>query len=323
MITATESPPRHCLERRDTFSCFGSQCTVIVGSAADESARVALAAATASLRSWHGRFSRFLPDSEISALNADPRPAVPVSPLMRRIVEAALGAARLTEGLVDPTLLPELERAGYAAHLSVPPISLVQALRRAPVRAPAQPRRPGRWREIHVSRAAGLVIRPPGVRLDLGGIAKGVFADELGALLSGYERFVVDCAGDILLGGRSRTLRPVEVASPWDASVLHTFELGVGAVATSGIGERSWLSPDGKPAHHLLDPLSGRPAFTGLVQVTALAPTAAEAEARSKAALLSGPERVQSWLPHGGVFVLEDGSALVVLEDRTVRRLGT
>ena len=71
--------------------------------------------------------------------------------------------------------------------------------------------------------------------------------------------------------------------------------------------ERSWLDRDGRPAHHLLDPASGRPAFTGLVQVTALAPSALEAEALSKAALLSGPGAGQAWLSHGGLVVYEDG----------------
>ena len=72
---------------------------------------------------------------------------------------------------------------------------------------------------------------------------------------------------------------------------MHVFELSRRAVATSGIGRRSWLGPDGRPAHHLLDPATGRPAFTGVVQATALAPTAVEAEWRAKAAVLAGPDR--------------------------------
>lgn len=83
-------------------------------------------------------------------------------------------------------------------------------------------------------------------------------------------------------------------------------------MATSGIGRRSWLDAAGRPAHHLLDPATGRPAFTGVVQATALAPTAAEAEARAKAALLSGPEGASAWLPHGGLVVLDDGTHHVV-----------
>jgi thiamine biosynthesis lipoprotein len=102
------------------------------------------------------------------------------------------------------------------------------------------------------------------------------------------------------------------VESPFDGSILHTFALADGGVATSGIGRRSWTAADGRPAHHLLDPATGLPAFTGVVQVTALAPTAIEAEVLSKAALLSGPDGAERWLPHGGVVVPDDGRFFVV-----------
>ncbi len=89
--------------------------------------------------------------------------------------------------------------------------------------------------------------------------------------------------------------------------MLHTFDLVSGAVATSGTTRRSWIRADGQLGHHLIDPSTGRPAFTGVVQVTALAPTGVKAEALAKAALLSGPEYADRWLTHGGVVVYEDG----------------
>ncbi len=100
--------------------------------------------------------------------------------------------------------------------------------------------------------------------------------------------------------------------SPFDGSVLHTFRFAAGGVATSGIGRRSWRDRDGRPAHHLLDPSSGRPAFTGIVQATALAASALSAEIRAKAALLSGPRGADRWLCDGGVIVLDDGSHRVI-----------
>ena len=60
------------------------------------------------------RLSRFDLRSDLSRLNADPRSSVPAPPLLRAAVAAALHAARLSGGLVDPTLLPALRRAGYA-----------------------------------------------------------------------------------------------------------------------------------------------------------------------------------------------------------------
>jgi FAD:protein FMN transferase len=104
----------------------------------------------------------------------------------------------------------------------------------------------------------------------------------------------------------------VRVDDPFGRGVLHELELGAGGVATSGIGRRSWIGPDGRPAHHLLDPSTGRPAFTGVVQATALAPTALEAEVRAKAAVLAGPVQGRHWLSRGGVLVFDDGSHEVV-----------
>ncbi|MEA2248029.1 MAG: FAD:protein transferase, partial [Solirubrobacteraceae bacterium] len=153
---------------------------------------------------------------------------------------------------------------------------------------------------------------PPGVRLDGGGLVKGLVADVLAETLGGHDAFAVDCAGDLRLGGTAGLIRRVEVESPFDGSVLHAFDLTAGGVATSGIGRRSWLDGRGRPAHHLLDPGSGRPAFTGVVQTTALAPTALEAETRSKASLLSGSTGAAPWLPDGGVLVFDDGSHRVI-----------
>jgi FAD:protein FMN transferase len=62
----------------------------------------------------------------------------------------------------------------------------------------------------------------------------------------------------------------------------------------------------------VLDPATGLPAYTGIVQVSALAPTALEAEALAKAALLSGPRGAAGWLRHGGLIVFDDGSQQLV-----------
>jgi thiamine biosynthesis lipoprotein len=139
-------------------------------------------------------------------------------------------------------------------------------------------------------------------------LAKGLFADLIAERLAGRPSFAVDCGGDLRFSGPVRRL---EVADPFGGPPVHVFELGEAAVATSGIGRRSWIGADGRPAHHLLDPATGRPAFTGVVQATALAPSAVEAEWRAKAAVLSGPAGAADWLEHGGVVVLDDGSHFV------------
>ena len=223
---------------------------------------------------------------------------------MARFVQAAIDAARATDGLVDATLIAALEDAGYRRDLPGSlPLSIALGL--APERRPAAPARRARWAEVRVDALANTVSRPPGVRLDSGGIAKGLFADVLAERLGGFDAFAIDCAGDLRVGGAARR---IDVASPFDGSTLHSYELERCGIATSGIGRRSWLDAHARPAHHLLDPSTLRPAFTGVVQALALAPTAFEAELRAKCAVLSGPEAAPACLPDGGLLVLDDGT---------------
>jgi FAD:protein FMN transferase len=298
-------------EHSESFACFGGTCAVFV---IGPDAAAAVAGAKEQLLAWHDQFTRFDPGSELSRFNADPRAAVPVSYLLARLAQIVVGAAELTDGLVDGTLLAEIERAGYRDDLEAP-LPLAVGLGMAPPRVPARGRPDAPWRTFSVD---GCVIhRPPGLALDGGGLAKGLFADELAADLAGRGGFAIDCAGDLRVGGPTRR---IHVASPFGGDPLHTFRLTDAAIATSGIGRRSWIDATGRPAHHLLDPSTGRPAFTGVVQATAIAPTAVEAEIRAKAALLSGPDAGPAWLRHGGVLVLDDGRAIVRESVRLVAR---
>ena len=130
-------------------------------------------------------------------------------------------------------------------------------------------------------------MRAPGVRLDPGGIAKGMAADLAAAALPAGVRYAISCGGDVAVGG----------GEPWEVAVrsarsdaeVHRLRVRSGGVATSGIAARIWQRPDGSYAHHVLDPATGRPAWTGLVAATAVADSALEAEVLAKTALLSGP----------------------------------
>ncbi len=266
------------------------------------------------LELWHRRLTRFDPNSELSRLNASPEPQVRVSGIVCRFAEAAVAAAARTGGLVDPTLVDEIEAAGYRGDLSGTFADEVR-LRSAHARQPARPDPRARWRTVEVDPRNRIVTRPPGVKLDSGGVAKGLIADILGERRKDYDAYAIDCGGDIRIGGQAARPRPVRVDDPLGRGALHEFEMAAGGVATSGIGRRSWLGADGHAAHHLLDPATGRPAFTGIIQATALAPTALEAEMLAKAAVLSGVEGGSRWLPHGGVLVFDDGDYQVFAPD--------
>jgi thiamine biosynthesis lipoprotein len=302
-----------------TFDAMGSHVRLLIGEPGPDlpPAPEAAEAARRFVLDFDAALSRFKPDSELCALNRDPRERVPASALLRRAVGAGLWAAELSDGLVEPSLVGEIEAAGYAdSRAGMKGVPLGEALAAAPSRRPARPHRDRRWSGFEVDDERGEIVRPPGLRFDTGGTGKGLAADLVAERLRGYPRFIVDCGGDIRIGGVDSLRDPydVYVEHPLSGERSHVLRLSLGGIATSGLNVRIWRDADGRFAHHLLDPASGQPAWTGLIGVTALGDTALEAETLSKAALLAGPE--------GGKRVLADRGGLLVHENGRVEPVG-
>jgi thiamine biosynthesis lipoprotein len=309
-------------EAHRRFECFGGTATIHVCGANAVAGEKAADRAQTRLLDAHRRLSRFSDESELTRLNDDPRWEVPATSLMRALADAVAKAGSLSGGLVDATLLDRIERVGYRVSLDgEPSTSLSEALASRAERAPGAPHPDRLWRSIGVDEVGGKVVRPPGVKIDSGGIAKGLVADLAAEELRGHRTYAVDCCGDIRIGGCAGLERRVRVDDPFGGGPVHELKLRDGAVATSGIGRRCWTAPDGGGAHHILDPASGEPAFTGIVQATALAPTALLAEVYAKAALLAGPKRADEWLPHGGVVVRDGGEIDVIAAEQPLTEL--
>jgi len=293
----------------ETFACMGTRVRVLIEDARRDPADAG-AWTRAYLEDAARRLTRFDAASELSALNAARTHLHPASPLLRTSVAAALWAAEATDGLIDPTLGDEICRAGYQhSRMGVPSAPLREALASAPPRTPAAAPPPAeqRWRSVRVTDNA--IARPPGTVIDTSGTTKGLLADAVAHTLSGFDRFAVDCGGDMRVGGEAGEPRSVDVEHPLTREHHATIDIADGAVATSGIGNRIWRRPDGGYGHHLLDPASGEPAWTGLIAATATAPTALEAEAIAKTALLTGPAGARERLTvHGGMIVHDDGT---------------
>ena len=288
-----------------TFRSMGSEVRFVIDGAvpADVARRE-----RAVVEDFAARLSRFVPTSELCALNADGRDAVPASQLLCAAVAAGLWAAERSAGLVDPALLGAIELAGYQDSLDgARPAPLTEALAAAPARRPARPNPGAAWRSVSVD--GELIRRPPGVRLDTGGTGKGLCADAVAHRLGRYRRLVVDCGGDIAVRGPW----DIDVEHPLTGELAHTLHVAGGGVATSGLNVRVWRRADGSYAHHLLDPSTGEPAWTGLVGATAVGGSALEAETLSKMALLSGPDGARRVLAeHGGVLIHDDGAVEVI-----------
>ena len=293
-----------------TFDSMGSAIRIVAeaplahGAAADE----ALAGARAWTADFARRLSRFEPDSELSRAERGSRAIVPASPLLR----AAVGAAPLGGGAHRRTDRPDsvgaLEAAGYRdSRAGVRAAPLAEALAGG-ARAPSRPAEPGRRAggACDVRDDAASIRARPACASTPAAPARAWPQTRSRARLRGFGRFAVDCGGDIR-DRRRRSPRPalqVDVQHPLTGDVAMSCELGGGGVATSGLDVRLWRARRRRFAHHLLDPSTGEPAWTGLVGATALGATALEAETLAKAALLSGPGRGRALLAeHGGVLV--------------------
>jgi FAD:protein FMN transferase len=280
-----------------SFPAMGTEVTVLApaGHADEAAGRVRRL-----FEDWERRLSRFRPDSELTRLNAHAGRPVPVGALLYRVLDTALAAARATGGVYDPTMGRQLARLGYDR-------SFEQVPARSPRREPAGPG--GGWREVRMDPAARLVTLPPGVGVDLGGIAKGMAVDAAVERLgqAGVGPVMVNAGGDLRVGGRPPGGDWWIVIDGRRARLR--VPLAAGALATSGIARRRW-SQGGERRHHLLDPRTGEPARTGLWSVTAVAGSCAQAEVAAKVAFVLGRDPGAEFLRDqglAGLFAGEDG----------------
>jgi len=283
---------------RASFPAMGTEVTVLApaGHADEAAGRVRRL-----FEDWERRLSRFRPDSELARLNAHAGRPVPVGALLYRVLDTALAAARATGGVYDPTMGRQLARLGYDR-------SFEQVPARSPGRGPAGPG--GGWREVRMDPAARLVTLPPGVGVDLGGIAKGMAVDAAVERLgqAGVGPVMVNAGGDLRVGGRPPGGGDWWIVIDGRRGRLRV-PLAAGALATSGIARRRW-SQAGERRHHLLDPRTGEPARTGLWSVTAVAGSCAQAEVAAKVAFVLGRDPGAEFLRDqglAGLFAGEDG----------------
>jgi len=234
--------------------------------------------------------SRFRPESELSRLNAAPGDPVRVSPLLAAALEAASRGRALTGGLVDAAVGQAVRAWGYDRTFAE-----VRDLEAAPSDLPEAPA----W-EI-----GGTVLRrPPGTLLDLGGVAKGWTCDRA---VEGGLAAVVSAGGDVRSADERTRVEILGIGG----EVAARLRLGVGALATSSTLRRRWRT-GGLAVHHLIDPRTMAPAVSPVVSATAVAETAADAEAGAKAILLLGEDGLawadrQPWL-RAALVVWHDGS---------------
>jgi thiamine biosynthesis lipoprotein len=235
--------------------------------------------------------SRFRADSEVHVLSDGS--AIRVSELLFDAVAAALRAARLTDGDVDPTVGEALVALGYDRDFSEVAAGVAVA---APIRIAAVPG----WQVVIVDERERTVRVPRGVELDLGATAKALAADR--AAEAAYEGtragVLVSLGGDLAVAG------PIPKAG-WRVRVTDDHRAGVdapgqwiavrsGGLATSSTAVRRWETGSGM-VHHLIDPRSGRPVDGCWRTVSVCAGSCLDANIASTAAIVRGSSAVE-WL---------------------------
>lgn len=271
-------------------------------------------AARAALEAVEAETSAFRADSAVARVSAAAGNGewVETGAVFDAAMKLALEVAEATGGAFNPLVAPLMEANGFARRpegaeerAAVPESYLDTA---------KIERRPGACR-----------LAAAGMRLDLGGVAKGVGADWAASAageVAGND-FLLDVGGT-LVGRGEWTVGVRDPRGAADAPPLRVFTLSDGmAVATSGNYEGHAVNREGRRVGHLFDPRTGKAAGGGVLQATAIAPTAGEADAWSTALFVLGPEAGRAVLAGRGqpaaLWVVEkgtDGSRMVAFPSR-------
>lgn len=167
-----------------------------------------------------------------------------------------------------------------------------------------------------MQRLGNTVILPPGMQLELGGIAKGYIADRLRVLLTarGAENAIINLGGNVVtIGDNSGGMWRIGVKSPFsDTGYSCIINVGARSVVTSGIYERCFEA-DGVTYHHILDPRTAMPADTDIAGVTIISESSVDGDALSTVCLLLGSEKAAEL-----IYQTDNTEAVIILRDGSI-----
>jgi len=295
---------------------MGTQVTISLLDLSPEQALRAFEAAFAEFDRVNEVMNEWRSDSVLSAVNAAAGSGkfVEAPKDLCEVLRKSLDAAGRTGGLFDPTWagLRELWRFGINQTSEVPAVEAVKAS------CPLVSYRNVEVRQTRESKRTCFVrLKKRGMKLGLGGVAKGWAVDRAVSALRGLglRDFFVQAGGDLYAAGH-RGDRPwrVGVRDPRGVkdSYFAQLEISDAAFSTSGDYERYFIA-DGTRYHHIIDPRTCFPA-TASRSATILARNAVDAEFLTKATFILGGQKAlelaESW-GAGAVLVSSENQVLV------------
>ncbi|HEY3220409.1 MAG TPA: FAD:protein FMN transferase [Gemmatimonadales bacterium] len=250
---------------------MGVAVRIVLYAADDAAARRAARAAYARIAALEAIMSDYRPESEVRRLAAMPGLDIRVSEHLFAVLARALELARLSDGAFDPTVGPfvELWRAARRSGRLPERTALDSAAARVG------------WRKVHLDSATRSVrIDVGGMRLDLGGIAKGYILDQARAALAqeGVTRALLEAGGDITVGDPPPGLPGwrIEIPGAGECIRARSHTLANATVSTSGDTEQ-FVVIAGVRYSHVVDPHTGL-GLTNRRQATVVAPDGATAD---------------------------------------------
>ncbi len=286
-------------------SIMGTSCSVELWS--DDKARgeAAITSVFDDMRRIDRLMSTWKEDTEISLVNREAsKHPVKISVELFRLLEESVRYSELTHGAFDITYASVGYLYDFKKGVHPDQKAIAAAL-------------PGiNWRHMVLDRAKTTVyFQRPGMRIDLGGIAKGYSVDRGIEILQqqGITRAMVNAGGDTrIIGDRFGKPWVVGVRDPdHEGRVFLRLPLTDTAFSTSGDYER-YFDEDGKRYHHILDPKTGDSARK-CRSVTVISGTATRTDALTKSVFIMGPEEGIKFID-----TLSDVDAVAVAPDGKV-----
>ncbi len=262
---------------------MGTEVSVQVWHENDEDGLAVIEDAFNEVARIEGLMSTYIEGSEISEINrAAAEGPVPAGDELINLILRSLDISLLTRGAFDITYDSIGQYYDFRGRQRPDAAKIQEELERID------------YRLVEVDRLAGTVrFLAPGVRINLGGIAKGYAVERAVSLLRsrGIRHGIVTAGGDSrLLGDRLGQPFMVGIRNPRnDDEVALTIPLEDEAISTSGDYER-YFEEDGQRYHHIIEPATGLPAG-GVRSATIIGPDAVLTDALSTSVFVLGVDQ--------------------------------
>ena len=244
------------------------------------------------------QFSRFIPKSELTIFNRLQGIRTNITPEFKDLLTQSKTLSVETGGIFNPFVLPLLQKAGY----------MKSAVK-------------GFENDVKIDYSDGRLVEidkleigddwatiPYGTAIDMGGICKGYLADQLRKTLDKLDinGYWMSLGGDVATSGRdangNNLSLNIQSANNLDEKSDWTIDCPIkySAAATSGTFRRKNQYSD-KTWHHIIDPLTLKPAETDVRLATVCADNATRADVLASCAVILGSKKAPDFLKKHGI----------------------